>query len=266
MPKNIKPERIAKLLDIMEGEFLTSAQFLKAFEDVIKFVKKMDSRNNETTIKINGSLDNVTSITEQKTKEALDKIGNRTDELIDKSFARVMDKKKEEIKQVIKEEILKLDGRLLGVENKPEFDDVAFLTKIEQIIEEKRTKDIKKIVPQTGEEIKHRLLEETFGYKEVNGLPDVIEDLKKRIRRGGGGFSKIALEGKLIDDETPTGTINGTNKAFTLASTPNPTASLKVYRGGARQRVTEDYTLSGDTITFTVAPVTGEILLCDYRI
>lgn len=69
---------------------------------------------------------------------------------------------------------------------------------------------------------------------------------------------------KFMDDETPAGTVNGVNTVFTLVKYP-VNGSLKVFRGGARQRVTEDYTLAGRTITFTIAPQVGEILLADYR-
>lgn len=69
---------------------------------------------------------------------------------------------------------------------------------------------------------------------------------------------------KFIDDETPSGTKNGSNTQFYLSKAPI-NGSLKLYRGGARQRVTEDYTLVGKLITFTVAPESTEILLADYR-
>ncbi len=70
-----------------------------------------------------------------------------------------------------------------------------------------------------------------------------------------------------MDDETPVGTVNGVNTIFTCRRLPHP-GSLKVYRGGARQRVTEDYTISehGKKITFLTAPQVGEIILLDYRI
>lgn len=67
-----------------------------------------------------------------------------------------------------------------------------------------------------------------------------------------------------VDDETPTGSINDSNTVFTIANTPT-SGSLKVFLNGARQRVTEDYTLSGTTITFINPPPTGSILLVDYR-
>ena len=70
--------------------------------------------------------------------------------------------------------------------------------------------------------------------------------------------------GTMVDDETPTGTINGSNDTFILAHTPT-VGSVKIYLNGARLRVGEDYTISGSTITFIIPPLTGSILLADYR-
>ena len=68
------------------------------------------------------------------------------------------------------------------------------------------------------------------------------------------------------DNETPSGTINGSNTAFTLANTPNPTASLKASLNGFLQSASGvDYSLSGTTITFNTAPRTGSILRVSYR-
>ena len=68
------------------------------------------------------------------------------------------------------------------------------------------------------------------------------------------------------DNETPVGTINRTNKVFTLANTPNPTESLLLLLNGSyRSPGGEDYTLAGDTITFVRAPVTNSVLRAFYR-
>jgi hypothetical protein len=70
------------------------------------------------------------------------------------------------------------------------------------------------------------------------------------------------------DAEVPTGTIDGSNAAFTLAHTPNPAASLNcnkngqiMYAGGA------DFTLATATITYTTGakPKTGDVHSCSYR-
>jgi hypothetical protein len=52
---------------------------------------------------------------------------------------------------------------------------------------------------------------------------------------------------------TPTGSINGSNTAFTVASSP----ALLVLNG-VMQLLNTDYTYSAGTITYTVAPLTGD--------
>lgn len=66
-----------------------------------------------------------------------------------------------------------------------------------------------------------------------------------------------------VVNETPSGTINGTNVTFTLAHTPS-SGKLALYQNGIRQKITSDFTLSTATITFTNAPQEGSILLADY--
>lgn len=50
---------------------------------------------------------------------------------------------------------------------------------------------------------------------------------------------------------------NGVTTAFTLSTAPNSVNSLFVYISGVRQVPTTDYTVSGTTLTFTTAPVSG---------
>jgi hypothetical protein len=71
-----------------------------------------------------------------------------------------------------------------------------------------------------------------------------------------------------IDQETPSGAINGINAAFTLSQTPSPSTSLIVYRNGVRLTSGIDYTAVGNALAFvgTLVPQSGDILLCSYRI
>lgn len=62
--------------------------------------------------------------------------------------------------------------------------------------------------------------------------------------------------------EAPTGTINGVNVTFTLANTP-VTGKEMVYMNGLLQDST-DYSISGATITYLVAPPTGTKLVVTY--
>lgn len=69
-----------------------------------------------------------------------------------------------------------------------------------------------------------------------------------------------------VDAEVPSGSINGSNTAFTLANTP-VSGSVKLYLNGQRLRAGagNDYTISGTSITMASAPLSGEYLEAEYR-
>lgn len=71
-----------------------------------------------------------------------------------------------------------------------------------------------------------------------------------------------------VYNETPTGTVNGTNAAFTTANAVTPASSVRVYVNGVRMASggSADYTFSTPTITFNAGaiPQTGDVLLVDY--
>lgn len=69
-----------------------------------------------------------------------------------------------------------------------------------------------------------------------------------------------------VDKEAPGGSINGSNVTFTLANTPL-SGSEHVYLNGLLMEpgAGNDYTISGSTLTFATAPLTGENLRVSYR-
>jgi len=76
------------------------------------------------------------------------------------------------------------------------------------------------------------------------------------------------LTGTFSDAETPSGTIDGSNAAFTLAHTPSPAASLVLFKNGQEMIAGgADYTLATATATFTASakPQTGDVLIAFYR-
>lgn len=65
--------------------------------------------------------------------------------------------------------------------------------------------------------------------------------------------------------EVPSGSVNGTNVTFTLSQTPSVANTEQVFLNGLLQfaGATEDYTISGDTITFNTAPEAGwKLVVC----
>lgn len=78
----------------------------------------------------------------------------------------------------------------------------------------------------------------------------------------GSGFLKY---GNMVNNETPGGTINGANTAFTLANTPQ-SSSLELFLNGQllEPGAGNDYTISGTAITMLFAPLSGDKLRAYY--
>ena len=76
---------------------------------------------------------------------------------------------------------------------------------------------------------------------------------------------EAVMESDVICNEVPSGDVDGTNTTFTLANTP-ATGTVEVYLNGLLQApgTGKDYTISGNTITFTEAPEPGDIILVSY--
>jgi hypothetical protein len=66
--------------------------------------------------------------------------------------------------------------------------------------------------------------------------------------------------------ETPSGTVNGSNVTFTLANTPPSSTTVILMLDGLVQiqGSGNDYTISGSTITMLTAPATGQKLYATY--
>lgn len=103
--------------------------------------------------------------------------------------------------------------------------------------------------PDTPEQIRDKLkiLKENdrLDKSAIKGLEEAITALGARISRmkggGGGGMGNIQVE-------TPSGTIDNSNTTFTITTKPK-TNSQMLFVNGQYQRLTEDYTISGKTIT-----------------
>jgi hypothetical protein len=69
-----------------------------------------------------------------------------------------------------------------------------------------------------------------------------------------------------VTRETPSGTVNGSNTAFTLANTPISGTEMLFLNGVLQDAGSgNDYTISTNAITMLSAPLTGDKLRCTYQ-
>lgn len=70
---------------------------------------------------------------------------------------------------------------------------------------------------------------------------------------------------KFVVDETPSGTVNGSNVTFTLSQAPFDTNDeVQVYLDGVKRNRVTEWTISGSTITFVTAPALGQDVRVNY--
>ncbi len=81
------------------------------------------------------------------------------------------------------------------------------------------------------------------------------------VNAGGNGWSMVVPgaggTSGTWQQEVPSGTVNGSNTTFTLAYTPVASMTVMLFWDRSLYLQGVDYTISGNTITMTVAPATG---------
>jgi hypothetical protein len=83
---------------------------------------------------------------------------------------------------------------------------------------------------------------------------------------GSGNLTWVTVASHTVTREVPSGNVDGSNTVFNLANTPIAGSEM-VFLNGSLQNVgaTNDYTISGATITFNTAPTAGYVLLVTYQ-
>lgn len=94
-------------------------------------------------------------------------------------------------------------------------------------------------------------------------VPLIYDGTNFQIVGGGGGGG--GGDTSYVQNETPSGLVDSSNDEFTLSSSPMAD-SLQLYLNGVRQKVTDDYTISGTTVTFVTPPTTGDKITADYLV
>jgi len=252
--------KVEQLFSLINGnKLLTPEEFLNSFKKILKIVldveKKLVKRMNET-------ID--TSKQEQETlKNAtrldLSDLTAEAKRKVDKAL-----KEQENSLNFVKDKAM----RIKDFTNGKDADETKI---VEKVLNKIKLPEQKEIILDNAEKIRDKLElldeNERLEITAINGLQEKLDELAERKlgSRGGGGFSKIHFEIHHIDNEL-IGTGDGTTTEFTLDHAPNPIASLRIVVGSGELFQTDDWTISGQTITFLTAPPNGAKIRGSYRI
>lgn len=255
MDKLKKLEELFRMVD----EGMTKDEFLEFSKNIVNFVKKIEIQNTRDILSIKNTVDllknkieNDNSLTAKEVKE----ITRKELENLSNKFTSLSNRLNDAILEI-------KDG-----EDGKDADEDAILERLIESIKIPTVEELKDDLPKMGTQVRDSLEllqgEDRLDASAIKGLEDLISKYKTEVKVGG-GFNSVAMNFHMVDDETPTGLVNGSNKNFVIANIPSPSESLKVYKDGQRMKIVTDYTFSGVTITFLDAPLTGSIITCDYR-
>jgi hypothetical protein len=236
----------------LDPDNLTKDEFLSAFKKVVEHVKKIEKKTMEDMKRINDALNKVADSkltdTEKKLMASLNNYVSSSD-------------------STLKSKITELDKRLANIRDGIDGKDADEETIIGKVLSQIKLPEIASIeedLPKMGKSVRDSLEllqdDERLDVSAIKGLKDKFDEIMKMINKEGnklGGYPWAVQRGI----ETPSGTINGTNKAFTVTHKPD-----YVTLNGQIIYESAGYSFSNNTITFDSAPLTGGVLRSHYNV
>jgi len=246
-------KKIKKLLALMDEDSMTNEEFLKAFQQVVDFVKRIDARNLKESEARLKELKDLSDKLELKNNDDFANIKDKLKKLIDNQLST--------LEKLYKLKIDELDIRISQIKDGKDgkdgldADDKKIIKKVlKKIPKEKTAEDIRDMLEYLGDE-------ERLEISAINGLTKKLEKLESKI----GKSSTRVLAGpsaNAVLSEDLTSQCNGVAKSFTVPRHRKVIALLGT-QFPIVYRPTTDFTTSNMTLTLTSevdAPKTGQTL------
>lgn len=101
----------------------------------------------------------------------------------------------------------------------------------------------------------------------VIGASGAVEGQIMQLQDGEWVPVSVAGMSTFVDNETPAGVIDGSNREFELEYMPAPPVSIQLFKGGVlmRQGLANDYVVENQTIIFNTAPQINDVIVAFYR-
>ena len=219
---------------------LTKDDFVKYFEEVVDFIKRIETKNHSEFEMMKSHFASLA----EKLKS--DNSGNNE---------KMMGYCKKEMAEMYKEHekmMEMMDEKMMMMRDGQDGKDAD-----EEMIMEKVLARIKLPEPilETTEMLRDRLEglkgNERLDMNAISGLKEALAETRPRVGLFGG-----TPRPRMVT-ETPSGTINGVNAAFTITATPMIGYMLFLNGQLQREGSSYEYTIANKTITYNTAPLVG---------
>ncbi len=264
------PDKLAKFKELLLilQDSVNKEEFLKAFQAVLDYVKKIETELNlKADVKTQQALNELEKLN-QIYSETISRIKEDNQSTLSNLKKWALERVGElfirsQINKTLTDRLKEVDDRLEnirdGIDGLPGEPGAPGLD----------GKDGTEITPfEVRDKLEFLKGDERLEISAIKNLEEELEELRKLKTQklgGGGGMSKLGLEMHFVDFEEPTD--SGDHLNFTIGHTPSPASSFHLFRSRAEQIITEDYTLTGTALVLTVAlDPTTEKLWCHYRI
>lgn len=239
-----RAEKLKELLKVANGG-LSYEEFTKAFDKILKYIlameieltKRVDSKTGEEKKKLEQLKEEFSQIVSQAKTESDSTLGGirrKTNEIINKLFAR------NDVNKKLQERLNEVSRKLGSIRNG--IDGINGVDGIDG-------QDGKDGIDGVGKDGKDAKIDKS----ELEKLREELKEVR-RMRRVGGGTSALGIANAAkywVKTEAPSGTIDGTNKAFTVSKTIFAVISFSL--NGEFIAQLPNYTISNKTVTFSEA-------------
>ncbi|MBP9771459.1 MAG: hypothetical protein KBD16_00830 [Candidatus Pacebacteria bacterium] len=243
---------LTKLRSVLEDDALTNADFLKAFDGVLKFAEALKSSNQKEFQELRKSIAELSREVRSDTANEAAEMKRMVSELCAAEIGRL--NKQHEEKSVA------IDARMATVLNGKDADEEKI---VEDVLARIKLPEQKENIVDGPDEIRNKLEllqgDERLDKSAIKGLEELekeITELASRpVGKGGGGLSHAALQlalSKLIKHQAFS--TSSATTALTLANKVAGDVVIWVRYQGQMLQYGSQFTVSGTTVALTFTP------------
>lgn len=237
--KNIA--KLKKLLSLMDEDTLTKEMFVEQWEKIVGYVKKIEEKS---------------KLEAQQRKDELNSLAARVSGQAELTLSEITN----QIQNLL---VSVRDGRD-GIDGRDgENPDPEII--VNEVLNRIKLPEYRAPIMDGPEEMRNKLEllapEERPYAADTIALIKRLEELEQKASsKVFGGYTPLVRN--LYNQSFPE-TPNGVRTTFTLVKDPKNKDGVAIYQNRTRCHLTEDFTIAGKTVTFLVAPLTGDLLIYD---